>query len=505
MSFLINLWSESIMDPIKDINDLIESVKDNQELFSHINGLDNFGLPILWSPILLLMKQETFHKEAFKLLMARGANIDQAGKKGFNALYILLMYIFQDKNYINHLEWWLNMGANPNAKIILGQEILTPLEFFLHLYSLDTWKSSDFLDNVKEFECVGKHLEVEEVEAIIYTFLCYGCENPEYNVHPIFERCKNLHLNQINKKLLKKFPILEQKLCDFYKMPSNIPNFWTRHLYLSKKFNKTLTKKPIQFEPDDIVINPYFSHDYQTPKEQYIFYLENNKNFYFISSMIPKLIQSGTNPCTNIPIPLNIKQKWMEELNTKRYFPYKTLDENKEIFPLLFSCPEKPKLIITLSEMLHKIISKVHPYTSIINVRQWKSFEIEYTSSVLNDAPYLMHKFKDVVDLEKFLLVCMEYIYKDAENTINKLHFGIEDISEDLKVYYSSTKFFAENSLSFQFSFFEAMLHTDIYNLLKDRIGYYSFYDMGHLWYKICTLCSLENDLSEDTDIVLIQ
>ena len=49
------------------------------------------------------------------------------------------------------------------------------------------------------------------------------------------------------------------------------------------------------------------------------------------------------------------------------------------------------------------------------------------------------------------------------------------------------------------------MLHTDIYNLLKDRIGYYSFYDMGHLWYKICTLYSLENGLTEDTDIVLIQ
>jgi len=493
------------MDPIKDINDLIESVKDTQELFSHINGLDNFGLPILWSPIILLMKQETFHKEAFKLLITHGANIDQAGKKGFNALYIIIMYIFLDKNYIDHLEWWLNVGANPNTKIMLGKEILTPLEFFLYLYSLESWKSSYFLDNIKEFACTGQQLEIEEFQTIIYTFLCYGCENPEYYNHPIFESCRNLPLNQINKKLLKKFPLLEYKLRDFYKMPSNIPNFWTRHLYLSKKFNKTLTKKPIQFEPSDIVVNPYFSDDYQTPKDQYIFYPENNKNFYFISSMIPKLIQSGTNPCTNTRIPFNIKWDWIQELDTKRYFTYKTLEENKQLFPHLFSCPEKPNLIITLSEMLHKIISKVHPYTSIINVRRWKPFEIEYMSSILYEAPYLMSKLKDVFDLEKFLLVCMEYMYEDTENTINKLHFGIEDISEDLKVYYSSTKFFTENSLSFQFSFFEAMLHTDIYNLLKDRIGYYSFYDMGHLWYKICTVYSLENGLNEDTDIVLIQ
>jgi len=493
------------MDPIKDINDLIESVKDTQELFSHINGLDNFGLPILWSPIILLMKQETFHKEAFKLLITHGANIDQAGKKGFNALYIIIMYIFLDKNYIDHLEWWLNVGANPNTKIMLGKEILTPLEFFLYLYSLESWKSSYFLDNIKEFACTGQQLEIEEFQTIIYTFLCYGCENPEYYNHPIFESCRNLPLNQINKKLLKKFPLLEYKLRDFYKMPSNIPNFWTRHLYLSKKFNKTLTKKPIQFEPSDIVVNPYFSDDYQTPKDQYIFYPENNKNFYFISSMIPKLIQSGTNPCTNTRIPFNIKWDWIQELDTKRYFTYKTLEENKQLFPHLFSCPEKPNLIITLGEMLHKIISKVHPYTSIINVRRWKPFEIEYMSSILYEAPYLMSKLKDVFDLEKFLLVCMEYMYEDTENTINKLHFGIEDISEDLKVYYSSTKFFTENSLSFQFSFFEAMLHTDIYNLLKDRIGYYSFYDMGHLWYKICTVYSLENGLNEDTDIVLIQ
>jgi len=493
------------VDPIKDINDLIESVKDTQELFSHINGLDNFGLPILWSPIILLMKQETFHKEAFKLLITHGANIDQSGKKGFNALYILIMHIFQDKNYIDHLEWWLNVGANPNTKIMLGKEILTPLEFFLYLYSLESWKSSDFLDNIKEFACTGQQLEIEEFQTIIYTFLCYGCENPEYYNHPIFESCRNLPLNQINKKLLKKFPLLEYKLRDFYKMPSNIPNFWTRHLYLSKKFNKTLTKKPIQFEPSDIVVNPYFSDDYQTPKDQYIFYPENNKNFYFISSMIPKLIQSGTNPCTNTRIPFNIKWDWIQELDTKRYFTYKTLEENKQLFPHLFSCPEKPNLIITLSEMLHKIISKVHPYTSIINVRRWKPFEIEYMSSILYEAPYLMSKLKDVFDLEKFLLVCMEYMYEDTENTINKLHFGIEDISEDLKVYYSSTKFFTENSLSFQFSFFEAMLHTDIYNLLKDRIGYYSFYDMGHLWYKICTVYSLENGLNEDTEIVLIQ
>jgi hypothetical protein len=112
---------------------------------------------------------------------------------------------------------------------------------------------------------------------------------------------------------------------------------------------------------------------------------------------------------------------------------------------------------------------------------------------------------KNVDNHQDFLIHLVDYIYLDMETNANKIHFGIEDISEDIKLYHSCQKFFTESGQPFAFSFFDALLYNEIYNLLKDRIGYYSFYDMGHLWYRMCSLYYFEHNLSEDTEIMLIE
>ena len=181
------------------------------------------------------------------------------------------------------------------------------------------------------------------------------------------------------------------------------------------------------------------------------------------------------------------------------------MEENLEIFPLLFQCSKKTSNVQSLLEILNKIISKIHPYTSVMNIRNWKNFEIKFATTILEDPPFAITELKNVDNHEKFLMILVNYMYADLETNANKIHFGIEDITEDLKLYHLCQKFFYESGQAFTFSFFEAILNTEIYNLLKDRIGYYSFYDMGHTWYKICSIYYIEHEITEDTSLMLIQ
>lgn len=502
MSYLIDLWSEKIDDPVNDFNSLAENFK---EFSRHLHGININNLPPPWSPLLLLWKNNVFYKKVLEIFLAHGVDMDQAGEQGFNVLYIIIIYIFHNPRAIQHLEWWLKMGCNPNYKLVWKDQVLLPLEFFLLLESTEKWNSHDLISNIEKFE--KRTLEPDEIEHVILLFLCFQTEMPVHYSHTLLENYLQLELKDVTKTRMEKFPILESKLFDYYKMPKELANFWTRHQYLSKNFNHFRKNKyKASFSQElDIIINPYFCLDEITPKEQYIEYFDGSKNFYFIASMIPSILKTGINPCTNQPIPLEIKMSWVEQLDNGIFFPYKSLEENLEIFPLVFQCPKKTSNVQSLLEILNKIISKIHPYTNIMNIRNWKKFAIQYATTILEDPPYFITELKNVDQHEKFLMILVKYLYADLETNANKIHFGIEDITEDLKLYHLCQKFFHESGQAFTFSFFEAILNTEIYNLLKDRIGYYSFYDMGHTWYRICTIYYIEHDITEDTSIMLIQ
>ena len=232
MSYLIDLWSEKIDDPVKDFISLTENFK---ELSRHLHGISINNLPPPWSPLLLLWKDNVFYKKVLKMILAHGVDMDQAGENGFNVLYIILIYIFHDPCAIQHLEWWLKMGCNPNYKLVWKDQVLLPLEFFLLLESLEKWNSHDFIPNLEKFD--KRTLSPNEIEKVVLLFLCYQTEMPVYYSHLILENCLQLQLKDVTKSLMEKFPFLEAKLFDYYKMPKELANFWTRHQYLSKNFN----------------------------------------------------------------------------------------------------------------------------------------------------------------------------------------------------------------------------------------------------------------------------
>ena len=504
MSFLIESWSENIQDPLADLYNVIEKYKQDETSLNHqLSGFTNTNLPPPWSPLLLLWKDFNFYPKVLENLLAYGVDIDQPGENGYNVLYLIILFIFHEPIAIDYLEWWLKMGANPNFKLIKDKKVLLPLEFFFMLEAQESWNSRQFLSKIKSFD--KNPLSEDSIQKVVLLFACFQTEKPNEYQHAIFNSIIDLQCKSVNKDMIEKFPFLKAKLEDFYKMPKGLLNFWTRHIYLSRNFHRSRKKKTTSWQESDIVINPYFCVDDDTPKDEYIEYKESDKTFYILGSMVSSILKTGINPCTNLKISLETKMSWVDQLSQGIYFPYKTLEENKEIFPLLFSCPEKSSVLQSASEILHKIISKVHPYTSIMNIRRWKSFEIKFASSIFEETPYLFTNLKNVDNHQEFLIHLVEYIYLDMETNVNKIHFGMEDISEDIKLYHSCKKFFTESGQPFAFSFFDALLYNEIYNLLKDRIGYYSFYDMGHLWYRMCSLYYLEHNLSEDTEIMLIE
>jgi len=510
MSSLVDLWADCvIMDPLKDIRHVMSSACNEHNKKNIANGLDTLGLTREYTPLMMLWMRETVDRDAIRELILYGANLNQKNHTGMNSLHIIIQSIFHKKEYIHHLEWWLNMGADPNIKIINFKEkrLYNALELFLWLLEKENWSIHEEFVLYPLFQ--KRVLDEEEIRQVIFLFLSYDSEESVlFPDHPAYKFCRTLNIVDIDQPLLKNHSILEKKLASFWKISWPVSDFYLRHRFLTKFF-KDVHGCQANHIKSNLYINKELEDDQDTPVSYYIPLPENNKTFYFYTDMIPYLIESSKNPMTNRVVEIEDKRPLLKALEKTPNFSFRTKWQNFSNYPILFDPPEKPMDIHSLSEMIQQIIQAVHPYSNSFMLRRFTCNQIHYTCRLFTEEPYFLENFQenqDTINLKWFLLniMCL-LVHKNNRSTINKIYFGIEESIEDYKMYQTIVDIFQKTDTPFSCSFYDAISNYDIFSLLYEKVGFHGMTDMAQIWIKMNNIYGLENNLSENTFPMLLE
>lgn len=509
MSFLTDLWHNNweINNPIHDIESLL--LFSRPTIIKICNGVDRKGIPSYNTPLMLLWRQRIIPTDAIEKLLLLGADIDFFGSNGLNSLFIILLLLFYDKSYINHLDYWLSLGANPNKNYIYKcKTCLNSLEFFLFLLNNDDWNLDSFKLNFIHSEKLC--LTELEIKRIIISLLIFNVELPVINTDRYVEECRNINIYNISNDMLNYYPMLEKKLYHVWNISFPISDFYMRHKFLSKYAHLILKDEDIVLHDEEntiIYTSSTTKQYYKLNKSRLYLLYENDKNFYFSSDLIPFMIKNGKNPLTNNSIPIDVRKNWIQKLVLENPpFEYKSLEESIQSFPNLFFNKTKLDDEIYLIEYLYNLIYTIHPYTNIMNLLNWNQKVIQYAIKIMTEGPYSLLHFKDVQNLHEFLLTIYNYILtEDSFDYINKIHFSLEEINEDYKVYHSIQSIFKKSKVDFIYVFHEAIMIPDVFDILIERIGVFDMNEMSLFYEKICKIRYLELDLTEDTFPILIQ
>lgn len=502
MSYLINLLKNNMLiNPLYDIKNFLNNI-DKYNTQNITNGITTNGLPSKFTPLMLLWMNKIVYIDAIEELILNHADMDLFGIIGLNPLYIILILIFYNVEYIDHLEYWLSIGANPNKKYIdKNSKVFTSLEFFINHLENVNWKCQDF-EIYNYYDKIN--LTNQHINRIIIILLSFNVELSEniYNNNLIY--CRSLNIHNISESEIIQYPILEKKLYNIWKIPFPISDFFMRHKFLSKYINLFNEINQIT-DNNDIIFTSSFEKEINI--NNYLYMIEeNNKTFYFSSDLIPKIIKSGKNPLTNNSINYEIRKNWIKKLH-KEYpaFPYKLKSEIVSELPKIFYNDSKLSDEINIIEYLNEWMIRIHPYTNIMNINQWNENKIIYISQILSEIPYSLSKFENINSINKFLNVIIYYIFNnDIYDILNKTHFAIEEIIEDIKTYESIILINKKLKINFNYSFFEAILIPEIYDVLYERINFYNLNEMSNIYNKICRIHYIELDLNENTLPILI-
>jgi len=509
MSFLTDLWHNNweINNPIHDIESVL--IFSGPTIIKICNGVDRKGMPSQNTPLMILWRQKIIPTDAIEKLLLLGADIDLFGLNGLNSLFMILLLLFYDKAYLNYLDYWLSLGANPNKNYIYKcKTCLNSLEFFLFLLNNNDWNLNDF--KLDFYTSEKKTLTDLEIKRVIISLLLFNVELPIINMNRYVEECRNLNIYNICQDMLDVYPLLEKKLYHIWNISFPISNFYMRHKFLSKYYHLILKMEDIGLNDEEnsiIYTSSTTKQYYKLNKTQLYCLYENDKNFYFSSDLIPFMIKNGKNPLTNNIIPPDIKKKWIKKLVLENPpFEYKSLEESINSFPDIFFNKTKLEDEIYLIEYLYNLIYTIHPYTNIMSLLNWNDKIIKYAIKIITDPPYSLLHFKDVQNLHEFLLTLYKYILmEDSFDYINKIHFSLEEINEDYKVYHSIQSIFKKSKVDFIYVFHDAIMIPDVFDLLIERIGIFDISEMSLFYEKICKIRYLELNLTEDTFPILIE
>jgi len=508
MLCLVDLWHNydfPINNPLLDIQHLALLEHTDYERNRIINGLNSRGIPAPSTPLMLLWMQKKIDIHAIEELISMGADINLHGRNGFNPLFVILSYIFFNPDYIEYLEYWLSIGANPNKIFIHQKTSFNSLEFFLHC--LRTPDENDISRFPHQHTKI--RLSQKSIQRVLIALLCFNVELPVINpFHPDVDYCRSLTIYTISESLLAENPILEKKLYHLWGISFPISDFFLRHKFLANHYH-IIPEVDISQSLEDHEILFSFPYDKIVcqNKEQYFFLIEGPKKYYFPSEIIPHIIQSGKNPLTNEPIRGEIKKKWLRILSSIHpSFECKTLNDSISFFPTIFTNNTRLSEEIYLIEYLHHRIVPIHPYTSIMHMRNWDKKKIKYAVEIIVEAPYQLVKFNQCTSLKNFLYTLFAYDEGTDSffDVLNTIHFFIEDVLADVDNYQMVLNACKKCKSDFIYSFYDAIMIPDIFEIIVERIGILDITEMRNVFARLCKIHYIYEDLSEDTIPILL-
>lgn len=492
--------SEEGEDPLSIIHHLLHEEPDPSVYRLLLNGIDGAGIVRDWTPSMLLWNRSNSvnKKEALKLLLFHGIDMNVTGALGLNSLHLLVLRLAyscedEEEERMQEVEWWMRMGADPTAKLFLPKsdhilEILTPVEFFILL-------CQDLKFVLKSFPRKNPRRIVSEKcqRSFFYTMLCFDAEAPTtpYHENVIYLRCAALRLRDITDTMLRDHKLLRQRLCDHYKLSVNQEEqLEERHYTLRKKFNQCYPPSCEELSAFSTVIHTAsWEYDGYTPIEKYFSVtIENGNQVYFHAEMISRLLRDNRNPCTNMPFSSPTRWEWIHKLeNGPICFPYHSLEENKTLFPKFFHIPEKPYKTHMLLEKLNDLMSRAHPFSNVLLLQNYEDYQLSYLCSILEGDTYCFKEAKEAENLQELLTAMILWVYADHDK-LATIHFAIEEVHEDLLLYHAVCTYFEKNKMAFIFSFYEAISHLEIFRLISVRVGYASIMEMALIWYKMSSI-----------------
>jgi len=503
-------------DPLSVIHHILSEEPDPHTYRLLFNGVDGAGIVRDWTPLMLLWNRSNAllskKREALKLLLFHGVDMNLTGGLGLNSLHLLVLRLAcsstdkESLETVGDMEWWLRMGADPTTKVFLPRsnnvvlDVLSPIEFFILL-----GRDSTLLPRgLEKFFTRNQNMKLSEdcQRLFYYTMLCFDAEAPSsaYREDAIYTECAELLVKDVTNKMLREHSLLRQKLRDHYKLPADHDNtLEERHRVLKKKFLKCSLKRIEAPSSSAVFIHTAScEHDGETPLEQYYSVVVGNGNVSsFHPEMIARLLRDDRNPCTNTPFHPDTRWEWIRRLEDgDPCFPYHSLEENKALFPRLFHTPEKPCETRMLLEKLNELICRAHPFTNIMLLQNYEDYRLSYLCSVLEGETYQLTEVKDAEDLQGLLKALLICIYKDRDR-IAAIHFAIEEAHEDLLLYDAVCAYLEKNKTSFIFSFYEAITHLELFRLVSVRVGYSSLMEMALVWYKMSSIYTFKHSGSE--------
>ena len=511
MSSLVELWKYEMKDPLGDIKNLLKP-GNSGEIVRQMNGIDSMGFFPFLTPLTFLCMGLGSNFEGVKPaiieLLIHGGDMNVLGLSGLNPLHFLLILVFYDESYIDHVEWWLSLGANPNQQIYIQEMnylFLTPLEFLLSFHSknwtLDKFHLDHPLLNVLE----RRQLSEKEMKRMVLLLLCFESQKPE-DIHDpgnLYDHLSSLLVNEISEAMLLEYPFLRKKLHHLWKIPYPLPDLYIRHRFLSRYYS-LITPYAHPREHEGVYLIPTFEQDEFSPPHEFF---KDQYKTYFHMEMIPSLIREGKNPVTNKMIPLSLKRRWLDRLEHFPIFPHRSPKENLGRLPFVFQPPSKPNRFLIMLDWIQEMMRSVHPYSNIVFVKKFKPFEVEFVVYILQNNPYFLSGFSRAKTRITLLEVILTYLLSaDKNENINKIHFGFEECYEDIKMHKLILESLERTGSSFSYNFYEVMIQTEVFNLLSERIGYFSMYEMSILWDRICHLHALQSAprLNENTFPLLL-
>jgi hypothetical protein len=501
-------------DPLRDLDEVIhrEGQKDI------INGVDTMThMYHNWSPIQLALswKNDVFMKETIDRLLHMGADINAPSRKGINGLHLLILFMFfrrQPLQDIHLLEWLLTRGANVNVPAILYDIQLrdyvsySPLSLFIALNKGECKVSSR--SYMPPNTSYGKHrakiIAHKHVQRCLLLLLCYGARS---NVM-CDELEEILNLSVVN---TPPYPFLTDYLTVQYKLPADLDQGEVQkrvqflHRFAPHIHHEDIIDCRRQIFYKKKTTSHYYNTQFEDNAEfmpyEFLSYTDSHghvQNFH--KTLFTTLVAQKVNPFTKDPIPPHVLQSWCQEMSERPlcFHQVFTLKETcstniLKIFHKIDHMTETNKKNDDVLQLCHLLLSACFPYTNLMSVQGLDEDELKYLCHALADEPYALEIFtfsgnRGETVLNFFCRSILSYI-QDPLSTCELLHFGIEDILQDISCFHAIIRVFGNQTFVFKKNFLDIIVQEPMVgDILRDRIGYVHLPLFLEIWKRMCTI-----------------
>jgi len=501
-------------DPLRDLDEIIhrEGQKDI------INGVDTIThMYCNWSPIQLALSwsNDGFIKETIDRLLYMGADMNAPSRKGINALHLLILFIFfrrQPLQDIHLLEWLLTRGANVNIPAILYDVHLrdyvsySPLSLFITLIKGECKISSRSYmpPNTHYGKQRSKVLAQKHVQRCLLLLLCYGARSNI--VCDELEEIFNLSVFNT-----PPYPFLTDYMTVQYKLPPDLePGEVQKRVQFLHRFAPHISHEEIiEYRRQIFYTNNTTCHYYNTQFEdtaefmpyEFLSYTDSKKHVQnFHKTLFTTLVSQKVNPFTKDPIPPHVLQSWCQEMSERPlcfhqvFILKETCNSHTiNIFLKANHMTETNKKNNDVLELCHVLLSACFPYTNLMSAQNLDEDELQYMCRTLADEPYGLEMFtfspnKGETVLNFLCRSILSYI-QDPLSTCELLHFGIEDILQDISCFHAITRVFDNQTFVFKENFLDIIVQEPMVgDILRDRVGYVHLPLFLEIWKRMCTI-----------------